>query len=165
MEKPIEQTVYELLKEKQYTVTTAESCTGGMIASTLVNVSGISEFFYEGYVTYSNAAKIKLLGVDESVIDTFGVVSEQTAEAMAQGAAYNAKTNAAVSVTGEAGPNSASTENPVGLVYIGCFLNGKTVVERHLFSGDRNSIRRKACECALKLLALCIQTEEKEKTK
>jgi nicotinamide-nucleotide amidase len=151
-ERALEYLVYELLKKHQIRLTTAESATGGMIASTLINVPGISAFFEEGYVTYSDAAKVKMIHVDADIIKTYGVVSSQTAEAMAEGAASVARADAALSVTGVAGPDGGTAECPVGLVYIGCYLRGITVTERHIFSGDRMAVRKAATEAALSLL-------------
>lgn len=153
----IEARVYELLKKQNITVTTAESATGGMIASTLINVPGISEFFTEGYVTYSNAAKVKMLGVNADTIDTFGVVSNETAAEMCECAAKVAATDAAISVTGVAGPDGGTKDCPVGTVYIGCFFKGKTVVEHHVFPGDRMAVRKAACNRALELLLLQLE--------
>lgn len=149
----IEEQVYELLKLHNITLATAESATGGMIASTLINVPGISEFFQEGYVTYSNDAKVKMIGVDRSLIDTFGVVSKEVAENMAISVAKTAGTDAALSVTGVAGPDGGTKDCPVGTVYIGCYLKGQTVVEQHVFIGDRLSVRKAATTRALELLA------------
>ena len=140
-EKTLEETVVELLAEKGFHITTAESCTGGMIAGTLVNVAGASEVLNEGYVTYSNEAKERLVRVSHQTLEQFGAVSEQTAREMAEGAARAAKAEAALSATGIAGPGGGTAEKPVGLVYIGCYLNGKTVTERHMFSGSRILIR------------------------
>jgi len=148
----IEEQVFELLKKHRITLTTAESATGGMIASMLVNVPGISEFFQEGYVTYSNDAKVKMIGVDRILIDTYGVVSKEVAENMAISAARTAGTDAALSVTGVAGPDGGTDDCPVGTVYIGCFFKGKTVVEHHIFAGNRLEIRQAAAERALTLL-------------
>ena len=153
---PVEKQVYLLLKEKNMTLTTAESATGGMIAARLINVPGISEFFTEGYVTYSNAAKVKMIGVDAKLIDKYGVVSCEVAENMALSAAKTATTDAAVSVTGVAGPDGGTDACPVGTVCIGCYCNGHTFVERHIFEGDRQSVRTQATDCALKLLIKCI---------
>ena len=118
----------KLLKKKNLTVTTAESCTGGMIASAIVSVAGASACFKEGYITYSNEAKKKLLGVREDTLKQYTVVSAQVAQEMAAGAAAAAQSSLAVSVTGVAGPDP-DEGNPVGLVYIGCYLNGKTTVK------------------------------------
>ncbi len=148
----IEEKVFELLKQHKITLATAESATGGMIASMLVNVPGISEFFQEGYVTYSNDAKVKMIGVNRSLIDTYGVVSSEVAENMAISAARTAGTDAALSVTGVAGPDGGMKECPVGTVYIGCFYKGRTVVEHHIFAGDRFEVRQAATTRALELL-------------
>lgn len=155
----LEYSIYELLKKYQYKMTTAESATGGMIASTLVNVPGISEFFEQGYVTYSNAAKVKMIGVSEETITRFGVVSSETAADMAESAARTAACEAAVSVTGVAGPDGGTKECPVGLVYIGCHVMGKTVTERHLFDGDRMAVRTSATRCALLLLKKMLEED------
>ena len=109
--KALEYQVYQLLKKKHVTLTTAESATGGMIAATLINVPGISEFFTEGYITYSDEAKIKMIHVSPDTIRTYGVVSSETAADMAKAAAKTAGTAAAVSVTGVAGPNGGTKES------------------------------------------------------
>lgn len=152
----LEMQVYSLLKDKKLTLTTAESATGGMIASKLINVPGISEFFTEGYVTYSNAAKVKMIGVDATVIEKYGVVSCEVAENMACSAARTANADMALSVTGVAGPDGGTEACPVGTVCIGCYYKGRTFVERHIFNGDRQSVRTQATDCALKLLIECI---------
>lgn len=149
---PLEYSIYSLLKKYQYTLTTAESATGGMIASTLINVPGISEFFQEGYVTYSDAAKVKMIHVNPKTIETYGVVSSETAADMAVSAAKTAGCDAALSVTGVAGPEGGTRDCPVGLVYIGCYLRGTTVTERYLFEGDRMQVRKAAVKQALLLL-------------
>lgn len=155
----LEYSIYELLKKYHYTLTTAESATGGMIASTLINVPGISEFFTEGYVTYSDAAKVKMIHVNPKTIETYGVVSAETAYDMAVSAAQTAGSDAALSVTGVAGPDGGTKECPVGLVYIGCHLCGETVTERHLFTGDRMAVRRAATRQALLLLKKMIENQ------
>ena len=121
-------------QKKGFHITTAESCTGGMIAGTLVNVAGASEVLNEGYVTYSNEAKERLVRVSHQTLEQFGAVSEQTAREMAEGAARAAKAEAALSATGIAGPGGGTVEKPVGLVYIGCYLNGKTTVKECRFT-------------------------------
>ena len=141
--------IFELLKKYHYTLTTAESATGGMIASTLINVPG----------TYSNEAKVKMIHVKPETIERYGVVSAETAADMAVSAARTADTDAALSVTGVAGPDGGTRECPVGLVYIGCCLHGRGVTERHLFAGDRMQVRKSATDAALHLLARTI-TEE-----
>lgn len=151
MESP-EYSIYNLLKKYHITLTTAESATGGMIASTLINVPGISEFFQEGYVTYSNEAKVKMIHVNPEIIECFGVVSSETAADMARAAAQTAGTKAALSVTGVAGPDGGTADCPVGLVFIGCKLNESVVTERYVFAGDRMAVRKAATKRALELL-------------
>lgn len=155
-EKQIEEKIVARLKEKGWQVTCAESCTGGMIASTLVNVAGVSDVFMESYVTYANASKHKLIGVSEEALATFGAVSRQVAEQMAQGAAKAASAKAAVAVTGIAGPDGGTPEKPVGLVYIGCFVDGRILVTENHFTGNRLEIRRKTTQAALTLLYDCL---------
>lgn len=148
----LEEKVVLKLKEKGLHVTCAESCTGGMIAATLVNVAGVSDVFDTGFVTYANSAKHKLLGVDENALQTYGAVSRQVAQQMAEGAAKQAGAQAAVAVTGIAGPEGGTLEKPVGLVYIGCTVNGSTIVTENHFKGDRLEIRRQTTKAALELL-------------
>lgn len=147
-----EERVIELLAQKKMTVTTVESCTGGMIAATLINVPGASEVLNEGYITYSNQAKERLVGVNRETLAKYGAVSEQTAKEMAEGAAFEARADAALSATGIAGPMGGTDEKPVGLVYIGCFLNGRTTVKECRFKGDRMENRLKTVETALAML-------------
>lgn len=153
----IEYEVAELLERKKLRVTTAESCTGGLIAGTLVNVPGISGWFGEGYVTYSNEAKERLLGVLHETLMNYGAVSEQTAKEMAEGAAKASGADAAVSVTGIAGPDGGTIEKPVGLVYMGCFCKGRICVEKHIFDGDRARVRAQSVQAALELLKTMLE--------
>ncbi len=144
--------LFEFLKQNNLTISTAESCTGGMIAAAITNVSGASEFFGTGVVTYSNDAKMKLLGVGNETLDKYGAVSEQTAKEMAEGVLKLAKSDVAVSVTGIAGPTGGTPEKPVGLVYIGISgKNGTFTYENH-FSGGRDEVRRQTVERAFELL-------------
>ena len=149
----------KLLKKKNLTVTTAESCTGGMIASAIVSVAGASACFKEGYITYSNEAKKKLLGVREDTLKQYTVVSAQVAQEMAAGAAAAAQSSLAVSVTGVAG-RDPDEGNPVGLVYIGCYLNGKTTVKECRFTGNRMENRLHTVKTALEILKERLLTEE-----
>lgn len=149
--------IVALLLEKKMKLTTAESCTGGMIASTLINVAGISECYEEGYITYANASKAKLLGVDKTVLAEKGAVSEEVAQMMAEGAAKAANADAAVAVTGIAGPGGGTPQKPVGLVYIGCYVCGRSVVTKNHFTGSRLEIRQQTTEKALELLLTCIK--------
>lgn len=152
VEIPIEKKIERILAGRNMTVTTAESCTGGLIAATLVNADGISNVFKEGYITYSDEAKHKLLGVKEETLKEYGAVSRETAQQMAEGAARAAGADAAIAVTGIAGPGGGTPEKPVGLVYIACTFLGKTIVKRCFFSGDRNSIRLNTMREALQIL-------------
>nr|WP_296194560.1 nicotinamide-nucleotide amidohydrolase family protein [uncultured Anaerobutyricum sp.] len=151
-EEPIEKKITRILIHKNMSVTTAESCTGGLVAGTLVNADGISEVFKEGYITYSNEAKNKLLGVSEETLATYGAVSRQTAAEMAEGAARAAGADASVVTTGIAGPGGGTEEKPVGLVYIGCYVKGRTIVKRCFYGGDRQAVRYSAVKEALEIL-------------
>lgn len=155
----IEGKIYNHLKEKNLKITTAESCTGGMVASRLVNISGISEYFEGGYVTYSDRTKVEYLNVPQSVIDEYTAVSKQTARKMARGAAKKMKADIAVSVTGVAGPDDLSKDKKAGLVYIGCYYKGRSVAKEYHFSGDRNMVRRKSCKKALKLVLRVLEED------
>jgi len=150
----IEDIVCKLLLEKNLTISTAESCTGGLVSATLINYPGVSSVFMEGCVTYSNEAKINRLGVKKETLDKFGAVSEETAREMAQGIAENFKTNIGLSTTGIAGPGGGSKEKPVGLVYIGIYINGKTIVKKFIFEGNRQEIRLKATNSILNELKI-----------
>ncbi len=149
---PIEYTVVQMLSEQDMTVTTAESCTGGLIAGTLVNAPGASDVLNEGYITYSNEAKERLLGVSSDTLEKYGAVSKETAREMAEGAIRAAGADAALSATGIAGPGGGTKEKPVGLVYIGCCLKGKTVVRECHFAGDRMENRIQTVDTALNML-------------
>ena len=149
---PIEEKVFTLLKDKKYTIACAESCTGGLIAATLINVPGVSEVFNEGIVTYSNEAKKNYLGVRKKTLKKYGAVSKQTAKEMAIGIAKRAKTNVAISTTGIAGPDGGTDEKPVGLVYIGIYINGETFVKEYIFEGDRQTVRSQVVNKALNIL-------------
>jgi len=150
----IEDIVCKLLLEKNLTISTAESCTGGLVSATLINYAGVSSVFMEGCVTYSNEAKINRLGVKKETLDKFGAVSEETAIEMAEGIAKNFKTNIGLSTTGIAGPGGGSNEKPVGLVYIGIYINGKTIVKKFIFNGNRQEIRLKATNTILNELKI-----------
>lgn len=151
-EHSLEERVAALLMQHNYTVTTTESCTGGLLSGRLINAAGISKVYKEGYITYSNEAKEKLLHVSHDTLEAFGAVSEQTAKEMAIGAAAAAGAQAALATTGIAGPDGGTPQKPVGLVYIGCYVNGATTVERHVYAGERAQIRNMAVESALLLL-------------
>jgi len=128
---------------------TAESCTGGLIASHCTDLPGSSRWFDRALVTYSNAAKTELLGVDVELIQTHGAVSEAVARAMALGAFYRTPALASVSVTGIAGPDGGSEAKPVGTVWFGWCINGLVYSESQLFTGDRQKVRQASCAFAL----------------
>lgn len=144
--------VVKLLKKHELTVTTAESCTGGLLAGTLVGVPGVSEVFREGLVTYSNKAKRKLLDVSKSTLKKYGAVSAQTAKEMAKGGVFATDADICVAITGLAGPDGATPEKPIGLVYIACYMNDKVHVEEFRFKGDRQKIRERSVVQALDVL-------------
>ena len=148
----LEETVVELLKEKGKTVTTAESCTGGLVAGRLLNVPGASSVYMEGYITYSNEAKEKLLGVSHSTLEQCGAVSKETACEMAEGAAKAAGADLAISVTGIAGPDGGTKEKPVGLVYVGCYADGEARAYEFHFTGNRAKNRESTVAKALTIL-------------
>lgn len=148
----LEEAVVELLREKNFTLTTAESCTGGLLAGRIMNVAGASSVYCEGYITYADAAKEKLLGVNKSTLESYGAVSRETAHEMAEGAAKAANADAAVSVTGIAGPGGGTEEKPVGLVYIGCYVRGRVRTEEFYLTGNRQKNRDYAVVRALTLL-------------
>ena len=147
-ESALEETVVGLLKKKKMTLSLAESCTGGAVAADIVNVPGASEVMC-GYVTYTNRAKRKCLGVKKSTLKKEGAVSAKCAGQMAKGGAKAAKTDVCLSVTGLAGPGGGTEETPVGTVFMGCYCAGKTTVREFHFEGDRKSIRDQAVEQAL----------------
>jgi len=141
-------------RRHQLKVVTAESCTGGLIAACLTAIAGSSDVVDRGFVTYSNEAKRDMIGVPWDTIMTHGAVSEPVARAMASGALSQSMADLAVSVTGVAGPGGGSAEKPVGLVHFGAVRKGREVIaERHVFSGDRDGIRRVAVLTALAMLA------------
>lgn len=143
----IENTIYECLNsgEKPLTISTAESCTGGMIASKLIEVPGISDNFIEGIVSYSNEAKVKRLKVKKEILEKYGAVSEEVAREMLAGL----KTDIGISTTGIAGPGGGTKDKPVGLVYIGIKVKNEVKVFRRELKGDRNKIRQRAMMHAL----------------
>ena len=141
-----------LLLKKRWLLATAESCTGGMIAAACTDLAGSSAWFERGFVTYSNAAKVDLLGVDADLIAQHGAVSEEVARAMAQGAhitSGRSRAQVAVSVTGVAGPGGGSASKPVGTVWFGLATPAGLVTETCLFAGDRAAVRLATVQHAL----------------
>ena len=135
------------------TIATAESCTGGLVAGCLTEIAGSSDVFERGFVTYSNAAKAEVLGVPATLIAERGAVSAEVAEAMARGALERSKADAAVAVTGVAGPGGGTAEKPVGLVHFGAIRRGGVARQRsEIFGGGRTAVRASSVAAALELL-------------
>jgi nicotinamide-nucleotide amidase len=148
----LEEVVGQSLKMRGYTLATAESCTGGLLAGRITDVPGSSEYFLEGVVSYSNEAKIDLLGVPKKLIATHGAVSEQVAGAMAAGIRKRAGSTFGVGVTGVAGPGGGSPEKPVGLVYIALADGSQITTRKFIFPGDRQFIRTLSVNAALDMV-------------
>ena len=144
--------LFDFLKQNNLTISTAESCTGGMIASAITDVSGSSGFFGTGVVTYSNEAKMKLIGVKRETLERFGAVSEQTAAEMAEGVLKLGDADVAVAVTGIAGPTGGTAEKPVGLVYIGVSGKYGTFAYKNNFEGSRDEVRRETVKRSFELV-------------
>ena len=154
--KTLEEAVIDLLKEKDLKLSLAESLTGGMIAQRIVNVSGASEVFGYGFVTYSNKAKHKCLGVKKRTLKEQGAVSAKCAREMAKGACKASGADISISVTGLAGPGGGTKETPVGTVFMGCCYKGKAIVKEFHFTGNRMRIREQTTAHALAMLRDCI---------
>ena len=144
--------IYFELKRQKLTIATAESCTGGLIGHTLTNVSGSSEYFERGIISYSNKAKVELLGVSESLLKEQGAVSEEVAKTMAENVRKRSDVNIGISTTGIAGPLGGTKEKPVGLVYIGVSTEEDNIVKKFIFTGDRIQNKVSTCNVALNML-------------
>ena len=152
---PLVERLAAALLLRNWTLVTAESCTGGMIAAACTDLAGSSQWFERGLVTYSNQAKSELLGVDAELIKRLGAVSEDVARAMAAGARQRARADVAVAVTGVAGPTGGSADKPVGTVWFGWDVQGDVSSELRHFSGDRAAVRQATlCHALQQLLAL-----------
>lgn len=160
----LEKAVVDLIIANELTVGTVESCTGGMVAARLINVPGVSDAFKSGIVTYSNKAKRRFVGVKKATLDKYGAVSKQTAAEMAKGLSVVNKADVVISTTGIAGPDGGTDEKPVGLVYIGCYVCGKTSVKECHFTGNRQKIRENTVVAALNFTRECILEYYSEKT-
>jgi nicotinamide-nucleotide amidase len=153
-----------ILVERSWKIASAESCTGGLVSTTLTDLAGSSDWFECGYITYSNEAKSECLDVPIEIIEAFGAVSEQVAKAMADGARRKADVNVAISITGIAGPTGGSVEKPVGTVCFGWSIKQnvgddiKTITITKQFSGDRQAVRVQACDYALSKLLELLQS-------
>lgn len=158
-EESIEHTVCKLLIDKNITISTAESCTGGLVAAKLVSYPGISKVYKEGFITYSNEAKINTLGVKKETIQRYGAVSEETAVEMAKCASEKAKSDIGISTTGVAGPGGGTKEKPVGLVYICVYYKGKAHVRKLNYPGQRDVIRERSSISVLDLTRRVINSD------
>jgi len=158
-EETLEDVVVNALLQNNLTLTCAESCTGGLLTGRLVNVPGVSGSLKEGFITYSNEAKIRYLGVKEETLKQFGAVSEQTAREMAAGAILATGADVSVAITGIAGPDGGTEEKPVGLVYISCNIKGKIIVKEFRMKGNREKIRDQSVIYALDLLRRSISSK------
>lgn len=144
------------LQKRQWMLTTAESCTGGLIAAACTDLAGSSTWFERGFVCYSNLAKTQQLGVPEALIATHGAVSEAVAQAMVQGAITHSAAQVAIAITGIAGPGGGSPEKPVGTVWMGWGIKNQVHTECLHFAGDRQQVRKSACTYALERLLVLL---------
>ena len=145
--------ILKLLSKKKLTLSIAESCTGGLLASSITSFSGSSKVFNMGLVTYSNNAKVKLLKVPKKTITKYGAVSYETCLSMVKNLSKISRSNISISITGVAGPNGGTREKPVGLVYIGLKKGGKTIIKKNLFkSKKRVSIQKATVNQTLKMI-------------
>ncbi|MFA9423804.1 MAG: competence/damage-inducible protein A [Sedimentibacter sp.] len=154
----VEDRTAELLLEKNITIAVAESCTGGMVASRLISYPGISKVFKEGFITYSNQAKMHTLQVNRETLDKFGAVSEETAKEMAYGAAKTAGADIGVSTTGVAGPDGGTDEKPVGLVYVCVYYKNKFNILKISSTGSRDTVRERASTSVLDLIRSSVES-------
>jgi len=157
----LEKVVANSLFKHNLTIAVAESCTGGLIANKLTNISGSSKYFERGIISYSNKSKIEILKVPEKLIKTFGAVSEKVSKSMAENIRKISKVDIGLSTTGIAGPTGATSQKPVGLVYISLSTIKDTITERHIFKGDREIIKERASIFALDLLRRYFINREK----
>ncbi len=156
----LEYIAQELTKRKQ-TITTAESCTGGLLAAELTSIAGSSAYFQRGFITYSNQSKTQMLTVNANTIRHYGAVSEETAREMALGALVATRNDYALSITGVAGPDGGTEKAPVGTVWFGFATKNRIWAKKHRFEGDRNQIRSQAVQYALAILEHYLKTSEK----
>ena len=145
--------IVKLLTKKKLTVSFAESCTGGLLASSITSISGSSKVFNMGFVTYSNNAKVKLLKVSKKTITKYGAVSYETCLSMVKNLSKISKSNISISITGIAGPNGGTKEKPVGLVYVGLKKGSKIIIKKNLFKNKKRiSIQKATVKQALKMI-------------
>jgi nicotinamide-nucleotide amidase len=151
-EKELEDVVGKLLSERKLTIAVAESCTGGLIADRITNVSGSSEYFERGIIAYSNKSKVEELGVPLELISQHGAVSREVAEAMALGIRTTSNTDIGIAITGIAGPTGGSLEKPIGLVWIGYSDKNETFAMQFIFNGERRIVKERAAQATLELV-------------
>tara|TARA_B100000073_G_scaffold228541_1_gene190642 strand:+ start:351 stop:821 length:471 start_codon:yes stop_codon:yes gene_type:complete len=145
--------IIKLLKKKNFKISFAESCTGGLLSSTITSISGSSKVFDMGLVTYSNKAKIELLKVPKSTISKYGAVSHQTCLSMVKNISKISRSNISISITGVAGPRGGTKQKPVGLVYIGIKKKNKIFIKKNLFKNkNRNQIQKSTVNAAFKMI-------------
>jgi len=154
------ESVADLLTSKKLSIATAESCTGGLLGHVLTSISGSSNYYDRGIISYTNQAKQDLLNVPVDLLQKYGAVSEPVAEKMAEGVRRNASSDIGVSTTGIAGPTGGTKEKPVGLVYIGLSTKRKTVVKRFVFDGERLENKDSTCVEALHLIQEEVEDQE-----
>ena len=155
--KNIEKTIKQL-QEKKLTVSTAESCTGGMLSSYFTSIDGSSKIFMLGFITYSNKSKINVLKVPRNIIKKYGSVSKECCASMVKNLKKIAKTNIAISITGIAGPSGGSNNKPVGLVYIGIIFKNKIIIKKNIFNENatRLTIQKKTCDTVFRIISTLI---------
>jgi nicotinamide-nucleotide amidase len=152
LEDTLEGVVVDLLRKRGYLISTAESCTGGWLSSTLVNVAGSSDVFHEGLVVYHNEAKMRYLDVPAPLLATEGAVSEACVRIMSENLYQKTDADVTIAISGIAGPTGGTPDKPVGLVHFGLHHDGKTIHASQIFNGDRNMVRQRAVIFALNLL-------------
>jgi len=145
------------LRQCAWRICTAESCTGGLIAKTFTDLAGSSDWFDRGFVTYSNQAKMDMLGVKANTLQQYGAVSEQVATQMAAGALRHSEAQVAISVTGIAGPGGGSAEKPVGTVWFGFAVDERIMSVRQQFDGDRQQVRNSSLQFAIETILHLLQ--------
>jgi nicotinamide-nucleotide amidase len=156
------QELADRLLKQQHKVCTAESCTGGLIAKTLTDLTGSSDWFERGFVTYSNQAKNEMLAVPESLIEDYGAVSEAVATAIASGALRHSRADFSIAVTGVAGPGGGSDDKPVGTVWIASASAEQIIARRYQFDGDRQAVRVATMQTAIELLLDLVESSQLE---
>ena len=159
----VEEWLGAYLSKKGWRIATAESCTGGLIASRITNVSGSSVYFEQGFITYSNEAKMAILGVPKNILATKGgpgAVSEACARAMAEGVRAAAGSDIGLSVTGIAGPTGGTAEKPVGTVYLAVATSSGTNCQHHVFEGSRLEVKAQTAQAALEMTRDALEASE-----